>query len=210
MRSLALGVLITGLAAPAIFAAPHARRADAYILAVGRGWTTSDVDMDELAAMRDSLSGDFLWFRRAGRTWRVTDPAVLARARACFAERRALEPELEAFREREEAFDAKEDALDRERDAIDGDLESLDADEEAGLGVSDAERAGLEAQREAVEARARVLSPERREMEAAERELDAREEELEQEAEAKLWTLIDETVASGIAKPYDSRTPARR
>ena len=205
MRALVAGILFTGLASSAVLASPHASREDAYILAVGDGWTSGGIDLDELGGMRKNLAGDFLWFRRAGVSYRVDDPAVLGKATRCFKPLRALEPEQEAFRQREERLDAKEESLDRQQDDIDKDLEDFEADEEAGMPVDGSQRGELERRRDALEAPRAELQSEQRELASVERELDAREEALEAEAEAALWRLIDETIASGAAKRLPPR-----
>lgn len=205
MRGLAVSILFAGLAAPTVLAGPPPGRTDAYVLAVGDSWTSGDIDLDELAGMRERLSGDFLWFRRGGTAYRVDDPAILRKAETCFEPLRALEPEMEAFRRSERLFDAKEEVLDREQDDVEQDLEDLDADEEAGLPIDPSQREELERRRDAVEPRLRELRKEQRALESVERELDAREEALEAEAEGRLWRLIDETIASGAAKKISPR-----
>lgn len=205
MRALAAGILFAGLTAPAILASPPHGRGDAYVLALGDTWTSGGIDLDELGGMRGKRPGDFLWFRRSGATWRVEDPAILGKASRCFEPLRALEPEQEALREKEERLDAKEEALDREQDAVDQDLEDLDADEEAGIAVDGSQREELERRRDAMEGPRGKLRAEQRALESVERELDAREETIEGRAEADLWRLIDEAIASGAAK----KSPAR-
>ena len=135
-------------------AAPDPKKTgDAYILAVGDQWTSGDMDLDDLVRMRGRQAGDFLWFRRGGKTYRVVDAATLGRADELFAPVRALEPEFEELRRNERRLDAREDELDREEELIEGDLEDLDADEEAGLAVDGGVRRNLETRREAVRAR---------------------------------------------------------
>ena len=172
---------------------------DAYILAVGDTWTSGAMDLDDLVRMRGRQTGDFLWFRRGGKTYRVQDAATLGRAVDLFAPVRALEPEFEELRKKERRLDARENELDREEELIDQDLEDFDADEDAGMAVDEEQRRNLEKRREAVRARMRELQKEQRQLESVERGLDSREESLEAAAEAKLWKLIDETIASGAA-----------
>jgi len=205
MRALAAAVLFAGLGSSTVLAGPHRGRGDAYVLAVGDGWTSGGIDLDELAGMRGNLTGDFLWFRRAGVVYRVDDPAVTGKATACFSSLRALEPEQEALRVKEESLDAKEESLDRQQDEVDRDLEDLDADEEAGLAVDASERGELERRREELEPRRREVREQQHELASVERDLDRREEALEAEAEAALWRLIDETIASGTAKRLPPR-----
>ncbi len=205
MRTLAAAFVFTGLTASAVFAVPPREQSDAYVLAVGDRWTSGDIDIDELAGMRERLPGDFLWFRRAGAAYRVDDPTMLAKASRCFEPLRALEPEQAALEDREARLDAREEALDREQDEIDRDFEDLDADEEAGIAVDASERGELERRRDALDTPRRELRGRQRELDAEERKLDAREDAVEAEAEAALWRLIDETIASGAAKRWPAR-----
>jgi len=196
-------ILVALLASAALPAAPDRSdkpTGDAYILAVGDKWMSGQMDLDDLVKMRNRLSGDFLWFRRAGKPYRVLDASTIAKAEALFGPVRALEPEFEDLRRKERRLDAKENGLDREEELIEQDLEDLDADEEAGIAVDGSARNNLESRREAIRSRMRDVEKEQRQLESVERDLDAREEALEAEAETKLWRLIDETIASGAAK----------
>jgi DNA repair exonuclease SbcCD ATPase subunit len=157
------------------------------------------MDLDDLVRMGNRLGGDFLWFRRNGKTYRVTDTATIGKAEALFAPVQALEPESEELRRKERRLDDRESELDREEELIEEDLEDLDADLDAGMPVDPNARQNLESRRDAVRARMHDLEREQRQLESVERELDAREEKLEAEAEKKLWRLIDEAIASGVA-----------
>jgi hypothetical protein len=198
----AAAVLAVSLLPGVLPAAPDPHPSgDAYILAIGDTWTSGDMDLDDLMRMRGRLAGDFLWFRRGGKTYRIVDAPTLGKADELFAAVRALEPEFEDLRRKERRLDARENQLDREEELIEQDLEDLDADEEAGMAVDENERRNLESRREAVRGRMKDLQKEQRQLESVERALDSREESLEAEAEAKLWKLIDATIASGAAKP---------
>ena len=200
----AAAILALSLVSTALLAAPNPdrkRETDAYILSLDDHFTSSgwDNDVSDLVRMRDRLAGDFLWFRRGGKTYRVGDAATIAKADALFLPMRALEPEYDDLRHKERRLDAREDELDREEELIEQDLEDLDADEEAGLAVDANARRNLETRREAVRSRMRDVEGEQRELESVERALDSREEALEAEAEGKLWRLIDEAITSGRA-----------
>jgi hypothetical protein len=228
---LAIAVAAAGLAAPGSAqerpAAPdptpesreHRSSArDGYVLSTGGEWLSSDVNFDELSESQLARRGDYLWFRRGGRAYLVEDAAALARAVALFEPLRALEPEQEALRERERALDRREDALDREEEDIDSAMERLEpADVDEGEGDEEGEYAApppappseaderdrqeLERRMDDLRDRQRALQAEQRAFERDERAFDQREEKLEAEAEAKLWRLMDELVASGAAKP---------
>ena len=99
MRTAAAALLVLFVTA-ALPAAPNSHRneaEDAYILAIGDTWSSGGADVDELVRMGKRGRGDFLWFRRAGKVYRVTDGATIAKADAFFGPLRALDPEIEEF-----------------------------------------------------------------------------------------------------------------
>ena len=203
---IAAALLAASLVPTVLPAAPEGRPADdAYILALGDQWMSGDMDLDDLVRMRNHLAGDFLWFRRNGKAYRVTDTATIGKADALFGPVRTLEPEFDDLRRKEERLDDRESELDREEEFIEQDIEDLDADLEAGMPIDRSSRENLESRQDAVRARMHDLEREQRALEAVERDLDAREEKLENEAEKKLWRLIDETIASGMARPVPPR-----
>lgn len=187
------------LAAPALQAAPHssARSGDAYVLVHG-GKTMMSGSFGDLADLRSNHASPFLWFRRSGRSFVISDPRVIARAEALFEPLRALEPEQEEVSRVEAALDEEEEALDREEERIDlASDEAEDDDDERGDDAS--ATADLERDRRAVAERRAELRPRQAEAERREHELDRREESLEQEAERGLWSLLDASVADGSA-----------
>jgi hypothetical protein len=204
--ALPAGVLLwAGLvAAPAALA--HGRD-DAYILSFGNSMMISSVSIEEYDRMRVGHAGDFLWIRRAGKTYVVEDPAMLKEARAAFSSLHALEPQQEDLRRREEALDDKEQELDQQEEELDQKLDGDSEDDEDDDAVaqvsalSTAQRQELEARMADIHSRQREIASAGRDFERAERELDAREEELESQAESKLWSLIDGAIQSGVAKP---------
>ena len=211
-------------AAPAAAAPRHptkASTADAYALATGDSMSTS-LAVDEYVRLREKRSGDFLWFRRAGKAYVVEDPATLAQAREFFGALRALEPEQEALRQKQEALDDEERELDRQQEDLEqrmdriadidgetgGDMEEEFTVTEEATPPTEEERDDLEhelamlrSQEEALRPRIRELESRNRELESVERSLDAREDKLEREAERKLWSLIDQSIKAGTAKP---------
>jgi hypothetical protein len=195
---------------------------DSYVLAMGQHTICTNVDFDAFGRMREKRTGDFLWFRRAGKSYLVEDPATLRQAQELFAPIRALEPEQEALGRRQDELSQKEEELDREQDELEGRMDRLtdedgetedDGDSEFVVSQettppTEEQRAEIEreldelrGQQEALRPRQRELEAKNRELDAVERSLDAREEKLEREAEGKLWKLIDSAIQSGIAKP---------
>ena len=84
---------------PAAPAAPTPRARRVSVLEVGDGegyaivragedgYTMSgdDADRSDIEAARRAVAGDFLWFRRDGKAWVVSDPRAVAQARAAWA-----------------------------------------------------------------------------------------------------------------------------
>jgi myosin heavy subunit len=215
-------VLLAWAAAVPLTAANERSTADAYVLAMGKSCMSTNLDFDAFARMREKRAGDFLWFRRAGKTYLIEDVATLRQANELFAPLRALEPEQQDLSRRQEELGQKEEELDRQQDEFESQMERLT--EEAGDTEGDwdeeftvSEQTGppseeelaaiqkeldeLRGQKDALRPRQRELETKDRELEAVERRLDAREEKLEAEAETKLWDMMDAAVRSGAAKP---------
>ena len=220
-------VLCAGLLTPAAlsgFPSGQGSQRDAYVLALGKDTFSTNLNMDSFARMRESRSGDFLWFRRNGASYLIEDPATLREAQELFAPLRALEPEQKDLSRRQEALSEKEEALDREQDALDSQIDRLteetgesggDWDDEFAVSdemepapPTDEDRAEIDRQLEELRSQQDALRPRQHEIEARNRELDteeraldAREEKLERAAESKLWDLMDAAIRSGVAKP---------
>jgi bla regulator protein blaR1 len=186
---------------PALVAAPHSpdRAGDAYVLVHGDTSTMSG-SLDELAALRARHASPFLWFRRSGRTYVISDARVIERAEALFGPVRALEPEQEEVSALQEGLDEEEEALDREEERIDIAREDLDDDSD-GSAADATEVATLDRERRRLEERRAELRTHQSDAERRERDLDRREESLEREAERSLWKLLDASVADGSAIP---------
>jgi len=171
--------------------------------------------------LREQRSGDFLWFRRGGKAYVIEDDAMLREARELFTPLRALEPEQEALRRRQDAVGEEKRELDRQQEDVERQIDGLtdhdgetEGDEdrefiapEDAPPPTDEEQAELQRQLDELRGQQENLRPRQRELDAknrdldeAERALDAREEKLEREAEAKIWSLVDAAVRSGVAK----------
>lgn len=180
--------------------------ADAYVFVQGNHWTSTNISFAEMRQLRRLGSGDFLWFRRAARTYVIQDKTLLLQAKSCFAPLRALDPERAEIHRRERALDRKEQDFDREDEDLDQIRDSLDGDDEDGEEeprlVSDSELRDLERRSRELDSRKPALREEQREIEALERAFDRKEDELEKKAETELWKLIDQALAKGIAVPF--------
>jgi hypothetical protein len=148
-------------------------RKDSYIISIGHQTTISGTNVEQLVSITKRFSGRYVWVRRGGREYLITDDTTLSRAQALFAEQLALAPE-------QEAVGREESRLDREADRLEDKDERLTA----------AEHQRLDEQHDQL-----------RDVARRERELDRKEEALEREAERGLWELVDDAIHDGIAKP---------
>jgi hypothetical protein len=161
----------------------------------------SSGSLENLIAVRHRYTGSFLWARRRGREVVIRDPKVLAQANAVFEPLRELQPERDALEEQQRRLEKEEAALDAEEEELERDREALESDEDGATpSVSPAMERRFDERQRQIDAARRPLEQRDRDLEADERALDAREEEIEKRAEAKLWTLVDEAIARGVAE----------
>ena len=80
-------------------------------------WGSSD-DMPSIEMARRTIKSDFLWVRRAGNDYVVSDPAVLARAREAWRETDALGRQMEALSGRMQIHSQKMEALGKRMEAL--------------------------------------------------------------------------------------------
>jgi hypothetical protein len=167
-RSLSFAVLL-------ILGAVAAEARDSYVLHFGAGnSTTISGSLEDFTAVKGTLSGDYLWVRRDGHRYVITDRARLAEAWDYFAPERELRPQ-----QREIERDTRK--LERESDALE------DAQDDRQLTAR--ERARLD-----------ELHAQERDLGRREQALDEREEELDRIAERKLWQMVDRAIREGTAR----------
>jgi len=204
---LTFGVLLLGaISAESLTGSPGAstktvvssRAPKAYVLARRDHWTSSNTSLEEVERLQRRLSGDFLWFRRAGRAYVVRDRATLAEAFTLFDPMDELAPEMAELGDRQKEIDKKKNVLDREEEELDRIADRLEDDEE---GRRESERRDLERRQRDLESRGRRLEEEERKLEAVERSIEERQEALEKKAEEQLFELMDRTLREGIAAP---------
>jgi hypothetical protein len=180
-------------------AAPCGRAGDAYVVARGARWISTNVSVETVRTVQKRLSGDFLWARCAGKEYLVRDARPIEQAEALFAPLRKLEPEQSALSRRQSKLEAAQAELDKEQEEIE---RSLDRAGDDSRSHDDAlTRRRLESRQSQIHERLRALEKEERELDAIERSIDQREEEIEAKAERELWRLIDRTIANGLARP---------
>ena len=75
-------------------------------------------DADGIRRLRDRLDGDFLWFRRDGKSWIVRDPATLARASEAWAKTDAIQVQMHALEARMQPLTGQMQALSARMEAL--------------------------------------------------------------------------------------------
>lgn len=155
--------------------AVNASQRDSYVLHFGgdRNAVTLSDSIEDSKVIRGTLDGDYLWVRRGGKSFVITDRARLAEVWSYFGPQRELHP-------KQKEVDAEMNKLEKESDA----LEDIDDRE-----LTRAERSRLD-----------DLRVKERELSRREKALDEREEELDRIAEARLWQLVDRAIREGVAR----------
>jgi beta-lactamase regulating signal transducer with metallopeptidase domain/predicted nucleic acid-binding Zn-ribbon protein len=86
-------------------------------------WGSMD-DIDEIKSARKGATGDYLWFKRDGRAYRVTDPAMIARATAVTHETDELDRQMEELEAQAEPHEQKLELLEKRMDALGDEMDS--------------------------------------------------------------------------------------
>jgi hypothetical protein len=174
--------------------------ADAYVLSLGKSSWCTNLSLEKMQGLRKRFTGDFLWLRRAKKSFLVRDPETLRQVQTLFDPLRALEPDRAALERLRAPLERREQALDREQEALDREADRLsDRKEERAVGA----REDLERRRRALQERLRALEKEQKQIEALENDLEEKQEALENYAEGELWRMIDTFLERGIARPID-------
>jgi len=189
----AMGALAVLAATAAVHAGPSGR---AHALCLGHSTYVTGMNIEDFVAIRKARTGDFLWFRRGGQSYVVTDAGVLDAARIALRPVDELGREMKAVSDRLEPYEKREAEIDREDDRIDEALDALDDRDDA---AAEAERQRLEARQREVESRRRALESEMRVVEAEERRLEEREREIERVADAAIERLAADALQRGLA-----------
>ena len=109
-------------APPAVQVRMHGNGGESYAL-VGNGsdgylMSGSSDDMPQIEALRRSMKGDFLWFRRDGKAYVVTDPATLAQVRKSWAGADALGERMRVLGDQMDGHGRKMEAIGREMENL--------------------------------------------------------------------------------------------
>jgi hypothetical protein len=156
----------------------------------------TNIDLEQMLRVQKARSGDYLWFRRAGRTYVVTDPEVLAAGREILGPVRALDREQDALSARLRPFEEREEALDREEEELDARQERLEGRDDRAAD----ERDRLDALQRELDEKQRALREGMRPLDEEERRLDDRERAVEAVADAAIARLIEDALRKGLAQ----------
>ena len=179
-------------AAPALAASPSS---PSLALCLGETSYVTGMDIDHFVALRKARTGDFLWFRRDGKRYLVTDAGVLDAARKALQPSDEVRREMDGVNARLKPYEDREEQIDREESALDDADDALEGREDA------SERRRLETRRSEIEAQRRVLRSEMRSIEEEERRLETREREIEVVVDAEIERLADDALRRGLAQP---------
>lgn len=185
-------------------------------------------DLQHALALRKSIKGDFIWFERDEKSYIITDPAFIAKAKALF------EPQDELGR-KQDALGRQQDELGRRQDALGGQMEKISVkvpDITADLerirarlkqleasGATQSELGSVQAQLGELQSRIGRLQSEagqqqsligreqselgrkQGELGRQQGELGQQQAEIARKASRELRSMFDDAIAKGIAKP---------
>jgi chromosome segregation ATPase len=198
MRSLAAALCALAVASAAPLADAGDSGRDGYCFSFGGSLHASNIDLDQMLRVRKARTGDFLWFRRGGRQYLVTDAATLAEGGEILRPLRELAREQERVSERLRPFESEERELDDDEEELEEQAERL---EDRNDHAAAEQRRRLESLQRELETKLRALEARMREIEDEERVLEDRERELERVADAKVERLIADALRRGLARP---------
>ncbi|MBP3985579.1 hypothetical protein J5837_14290 [Pseudoxanthomonas helianthi] len=84
----------------------------------GFSMTGNSSDADDIEVARKGMDSDFIWFRRDGRTWVISDADTVARARQAWASTDALGKQMEGLSTRMQPHSDRMEALGKRMEAL--------------------------------------------------------------------------------------------
>lgn len=157
-------------------------------------------DLPAIKAAKHGVDRDFLWVRRAGKAYVVTDPSLLARARQAWRETDALSQQMEALSDQMEAHSNNVEAVSKrmaQLSAQNADLATSASERDNGAEHAEA---AAKAEREAEAATARAEHAAEVATRNAEREAEAAAAKAEREAEAAAASAERAAIAASKAE----------
>lgn len=188
-----LGLLAGGVA---LFAYAQDVASTDYALVRGEDSITLSGDMhhvDDIRVAKDSLDGDFIWFRRDGDARVIVDPETVAKVAQAWREVDALSPRMEALGKQMEVHGERMEEIGERMEAVSEQFEAsrhLEGDMEALSARMDALGAEMEAASEPMEALGEQMNA-----------LGEEHQRHAKVAEEKMRLLVDQAVSRGLAQP---------
>jgi hypothetical protein len=185
-------------------------------------------DLQHAQGLRETIKGDFIWFRRGEKSYIITDPAFIGRARALFAPEKEIERKQEELSRQEAALSSQPAAHSKQGDngaaklpdpALELEQVRARMKELESSGASQSQLAALQMRSAELEHQIAISQTEaaRRDSAAAQQdarlarnqaeiarqqgELARRQSDSAQQASLKLRDMLEEAVAKGIARP---------
>jgi len=177
--------------------------------------------------LQEKISGDFIWFRRDGKSYVIRDPATIKRAMDFFAPVQDLDKKQEELGKQQEALGEKQEALGKQQEEVrvklpdltedlhklEGELKALGASgtqEDIGriqgeIGelqskLGDIQSVAGEEQGKLGEAQGK-LGEEQGKLGELQGKLGRQQEKVFKEASGQMKSLFDDCLAHGLAKP---------
>jgi beta-lactamase regulating signal transducer with metallopeptidase domain len=177
--------------------------------------------------LQEKLSGDFIWFRRDGKSYVIRDPATIKRAKDFFVAVQELDKKQEELGKQQEALGEKQEALGKEQEEVHvqipdmtEDLHKLEAElkklgasgTQEDLGRIQGEIGELQSKLGDLQSKAGdeqgklgdkqgALGEQQGKLGEMQGELGRQQEQVFKDASRQMKALIDEAVAQGLAKP---------
>ncbi|MGB6482601.1 MAG: M56 family metallopeptidase [Candidatus Acidiferrales bacterium] len=188
----------------------------------------SDEDLEHARHLQKTIGGDFIWFERDEKSYVITDPAFIAKAKALFAPEDALSKQQDELSRQQDALSKQQDALGEQMDSvkvkvpdITPDLERIRAELDAlrqnggtqsELGRLQSELGELQSQVGRFQSDAGVkqsaigrqqgdLGRQQGELGRRQGELGRQQGEIARKASQELRGMFDDAISKGIAKP---------
>src|SRR6202050_3550635 len=177
--------------------------------------------------LQEKISGDFIWFRRDGKSYVIRDPATIKRAKDFFAAVQELDKKQEELGKQQEALGEKQEALGKEQEEVHvqipdmtEDLHKLEAELKK-LGASGTQEDLGRIHGEIGELQSKLgdlqsvagdeqgkmgekqgeLGEQQGKLGELQGELGRQQEQVFKDASRQMKSLIDDAVAHGLAKP---------
>jgi len=177
--------------------------------------------------LQEKISGDFIWFRRDGKSYVIRDPATIKRAKDFFAAVQELDKKQEELGKQQEALGEKQEVLGKEQEEVHvqipdmtEDLHKLEAELKK-LGASGTQEDLGRIQGEIGELQSKLgdlqsvageeqgkmgekqgaLGEQQGKLGEMQGELGRQQEQVFKDASRQMKSLIDDAVAHGLAKP---------